>query len=198
MRKARSLQRHDGHPDTARILWDALPLARVIALVACGLALPLATPGPVPARAARSDECLESEWIAEARAFVTEETGIPAPEACVRLARQQHLDGLVFPVALGQSHGEAVAAVYVPATREILLADDLDPGTPLARSYLVHELVHAQQFASRAHERASCPGVLETDAYGIQALYLRTKGLREEAFLLQALGMLQGACGYSD
>jgi hypothetical protein len=198
MRNARPLQCHDGQHDTARIPPNTPRLAYVTVLVACGLALLVAASSSAPARAAGSDGCLESDWITEARAFVTEETGIPAPETCVRLARKERLDGLVFPVAFGPSHGEAVAAVYVPATQEILLADDLDPGTPLARSYLVHELVHAQQFASRAHERASCPGVLETDAYGIQALYLRTKGLREEAFLLQALGMLQGACGYSD
>jgi hypothetical protein len=107
---------------------------------------------------------------------VTNETGIPAPEACVRLASKERLDGLVFPVGIGESHGEIVAAAYVPATREILLADDLDPSTPLARSYLVHELVHAQQFTSRAHEHVRCPGVLEADAYGTQALYLSTPG----------------------
>jgi hypothetical protein len=169
----------------------------VTALVACGLALPLATLGPVPARAAGSGGCLEGAWIAEARAFVAEETGIPVPEACVRLARKEHLNGLVFPAALNDTHGETVAAIYVPATREILLADDLAPGTLLARSYLVHELVHAQQFTSRAHEHVQCPGTLEADAYGTQALYLHTKDLRDEAFLLQILGMLQSACGYS-
>jgi hypothetical protein len=169
----------------------------VIALVACDLALLLAPIGPAPARADGSDRCLEGAWIAEARAFVAEETGIPVPVACVRLARKERLDGLVFSAALGGSHGETVAAVYVPATREILLADDLDPGTPLARSYLVHELVHAQQFAEHAQERVSCPGVLEADAYGTQALYLSTWGLREEAFLLQIMGMFQSACGYS-
>jgi hypothetical protein len=172
--------------------------SHVTTLVACVLALPLAAIDPASVRADGSGRCLEADWIVEARAFVTNETGIPAPEACVRLASKERLDRLVFPVAVGESHGEIVAAVYVPATREILLADDLDPSTPLARSFLVHELVHAQQFATRTHERASCPGVLETDAYGVQALYLRTWGLREEAFLLQALGMLQGACGYSD
>jgi hypothetical protein len=195
MRKARSLQGHDGRPDTAKAPWDVSRLAHVIARVAWGLALLLAAIGLAPARA---DGCLEGDWIDEARAFVAEETGITAPEVCVRLAGKERLDGLVFPVVLGGSHGEAAAAVYVPATREILLADDLDPGTPLARSYLVHELVHAQQFASRAYERASCPGALEADAYDTQALYLRTRGLREEAFLLQILGMFQSACGYSD
>jgi hypothetical protein len=116
----------------------------------------------------------------------------------VRAAKPKQLNVLVIPAALGKPQGETVAAVYVPATREILLADDLDPAAPLARSYLVHELVHAQQFARHAHERASCPGMLEADAYGTQALYLRTRGLQEEAFLLQVLGMFQSACGYSD
>ncbi|ANY84495.1 hypothetical protein BB934_40600 (plasmid) [Microvirga ossetica] len=167
--------------------------SHVTTLVACVLALPLAAFGSAPAHADGSGGCLEADWIAEARAFVTNETGIPAPEACVRLASKERLDGLVFPVALG----EAVAAVYVPATREILLADDLNPGTLLTRSYLVHELVHAQQFTSRAHEHVQCPGVLEADAYGTQALYLSTWGLREQAFLLQILGMFQSACGYS-
>ena len=171
--------------------------SHVTTLVACVLALLLAAFGSAPARADGSGRCLEGDWIAEARAFVSNETGIPAPEACVRLASKERLDGLVFPVALGVSHGEAVAAVYVPATGEILLADDLNPGTLLTRSYLVHELVHAQQFTSRAHEHVRCPGALEADAYGTQALYLSTWGLREEAFLLQILGMFQSACSCS-
>jgi hypothetical protein len=196
MRKARSLQ---GHDDMAGRLWGTLRLAHVIAQVACVLAVSLlAAMGPAPARADGSGSCLEADWLAEARAFVTNETGIPAPEACVRLASKERLDGLVFPVGIGESHGETVAAVYVPATREILLADDLNPGTLLTRSYLVHELVHAQQFTSGVHEHVRCPGALEADAYGVQALYLRTKGVQEEAFLLQVLGMFQGACGSSD
>jgi len=197
MRKARTLQCQDGYPDTAEAPWDLSRPAHGIARVACGLALALAAIGPAPASADGSDGCLEADWIAEARSFVAEETGIPAPEACVRMASKARLDGLVFAVGIGESHGETVAAVYVPATREILLADDLDPGTPIARSYLVHELVHAQQFTSRVHEHVRCPGVLEADAYGTQALYLSTWGLREEAFLLQILGMLQSACGSS-
>jgi hypothetical protein len=195
MRKARSFQCQDRRHGKAKVPWDVPRLAHVIALAACVLTLLLAAIGPAPARA---DGCLEGDWITEARTFVMEETGTTAPQVCVRLAGKERLNGLVFPMAFGESRGEAVAAVYVPATREILLADDLDPGTPLARSYLVHELVHAQQFASRAHERASCPGALEADAYDTQARYLRTKGLREEAFLLQILGMFQSACGYPD
>ena len=66
------------------------------------------------------------------------------------------------------------------------------------RRQRTYGLVHAQQFTSRAHEHVQCPGALEADAYGTQALYLSTWGLREEAFLLQILGMFQSACGYSD
>ena len=197
MRNARPRQCQDRR-DATKAPSDISPLAHVTALVACVLALPLAAIGLASASAGGSGRCLEGNWIAEARAFVANETGIPVPEACVRLAGKERLDGLVFPVALDGTHGEAVAAVYIPAAREILIADDLDPGTLLARSYLVHELVHAQQFASHAHEHASCPGMLEMAAYGTQALYLSTWGLREEAFLLQVMGMLQGTCGYSD
>ena len=172
-------------------------LAHVTTLVACGLALrwpPLvlrqpARTDPTDALRAIGSPRQEPSWRRR-RAFR------PPRLACAWPARSD-LDGLVFPVALGESHGETVAAVYVPATREILLADDLNPGTLLTRSYLVHELVHAQQFTSRAHEHVRCPGALEADAYGTQALYLSTWGLREEAFLLQILGMFQSACGYS-
>jgi hypothetical protein len=110
------------------------------------------------------------------------------------------LDALVPSATAGRAHGETVAALYVPATREILLAHDLDPATPLARSYLVHELVHAQQLEQHAHERASCAGALEGEAYNLQALYLHTQASqhREDAFLLQVLGMFQSACGYSN
>ena len=172
--------------------------SRTGALMASALLAALAVGGHRSARAESPVGCLAGDWIAEAVAFVTEETGVPPPDICVRSANPAYLMRLVLPAALNSTNKEIVAAVYVPATHEILLADVLDPGTPLARSYLVHELVHAQQFAAHAHERVSCPGVLEGDAYATQALYLRAKGLGEEAFLLQVLGMFQSACGYSD
>ena len=109
------------------------------------------------------------------------------------------MNALVPSAIAGKVHGETVAAVYVPATRKILLADDFDPAAPLARSYLVHELVHAQQFRRHAHERASCVGALEGEAYNLQALYLHThtSQLREDTLLLQVLGMFQSTCRYS-
>jgi hypothetical protein len=195
MRKTHPLQGSNRHHDLITALGRR---ARTAALIAFGILLTIAVLNHAPAHADSSGDCLTGGWIAEAITFVAEETDIPAPEVCVRSAKPEQLRGLVLPGTVGTAPNEAVAAVYVPATREILLADDLDPGRPLARSYLVHELVHAQQFAAHAHEQVSCPGVLEGDAYDTQGLYLRTKGLHEEAFLLQVLGMFQRACGYSD
>lgn len=185
--------RHDTHKASHGLICRA-------ALVASGFVLALGPSGALsdmPTRADASEGCLTGAWIAEAQAFVTDEMGAPAPEVCVRLASVERLNAFVLPAIRGKAHEDTVAAVYVPATHEILLADDLDPSTPLARSYLVHELVHAQQYAMHAEKHVSCPGVLEGDAYGTQALYLRTKGLYEDAFLLQVLGMFQSACGYS-
>lgn len=80
-------------------------------------------------------------------------------------------------VVLTSTHrGNEFAALFLPTTREILLARNLDPATPLARSYLVHELVHAQEFAKRANVRSACSGALEGEAYNLQALYLSLHG----------------------
>jgi hypothetical protein len=106
--------------------------------------------GCAPARAETLAGCIESSWIDEVAHFVAVDTRSDVPEVCVRFAGQEQLNALVPSAMAGRSHGETVAAVYVPATREILLAHDLDPATPLARSYLVHELVHAQQFEQHA------------------------------------------------
>jgi hypothetical protein len=147
-------------------------------------------------RAETPEGCLTGNWIAQAKRFVAGETGAPVPEVCIRFASTDRMTALALSAAPGRAHDESVAAVYVPGTREILLADDLDPVEPLTHSYLVHELVHAQQFAARKHLRVSCPGSLEGDAYNAQALYLSTRGARQDAFLLQVLGMLQSACEY--
>lgn len=139
-------------------------------------------------------DCLGGEWIDDAIAFVVKETGLSVPIVCVRWAPANRLRGLVSTG--GQN--DVLAAVFVPATGEILLVDDLDLDGPLGRSYVVHELVHAQQFELRLNEHVRCPGALESGAYSIQALYLHRYDLKDDAFLLQVLGMFQSACGYSD
>jgi hypothetical protein len=183
--------RHNGRACGARLRSVVREVARrclAICIVAasCGAAL-----------AETADGCLTGDWIAEAERFVAEETGTAVPDVCVRFANIDRLTSLALSAAPGRAHDDAVAAVYVPGTREILLAQDLDPSAPLTRSYLVHELVHAQQFAAGKHLRVSCRGSLEGDAYNAQALYLSTRDHPEDAFLLQVLGMMQSACDYT-
>ena len=113
---------------------------------------------------------------------------------CVRWARQNHLNALVSSSAYGSIHADAAAA-FLPGRAEIILADDLDPTDALDRSYLVHELVHAQQYARGVPATTKCIGLLEGEAYAVQARYLRRHGLKQEAFLFQVVGMLQSACG---
>ena len=122
-----------------------------------------------------------------------EVTKAPIPKLCIGWAGQDRLNALVAGPFYGSAHPDA-AALFLPARAEILLADDLDPGEPTDRSNLVHELIHAQQFARGAADGSKCIGLLEGEAYSIQARYLRRHGLGQEAFLFQMIGMLQSAC----
>jgi hypothetical protein len=101
---------------------------------------------------------------------------------------------LVSSPACGTIHADAAAA-FLPGRAEIVLGDDLDPTDAVDRSYLVHELVHAQQYARGIPEKTKCMGLLEGEACAVQASYLRRHAPKQEAFLFQAMGMLQSARG---
>ena len=147
----------------------------------------------VAAAPAGAAACNDSPRMAEAMRFVAKNTAYRAIAQCPTLED-------VPPEALKatgpgvERHGEAPRAVYRPAQHTILLDADLDLHSVLARSYLVHELVHAHQVAAGAYQRAACPGALEGEAYRLQARYLRAHGARERAFDFQLLGLLQAAC----
>ncbi len=87
------------------------------------------------------------------------------------------------------------AGAYLPATGQIELAPDLDLKTPYGQSYLLHELVHAAQFAYGAEARMPCPAALEAEAYTVQAAFLRMHGLGREALLVSLLAAQLGLCG---
>ena len=140
--------------------------------------------------------CVDTaEWGKEALEFVAVATGKPVPEPCVRRVDTTTLEELTAG-ARRTSHEAVSRATYIPASGDILLARDLDMSDPLERSYLVHEFVHAQQFASGSAQRAPCVGVLEGEAYAAQAAYLRARGRQRDAFLFELLGMLHSACAH--
>ena len=164
----------------------------VIAVV--GLTLIL---GTAPGKAASVDQaggrCLTAQWIDEVKAFVAEVTSSSLPEVCIRTASQNRLNLAVASAVYRAA--EDAASAFIPGTAEIILAEDLDFSDPVARSYLVHELVHAQQYARGNADRAQCVGLLEGEAYSLQARYLRRHRLKDDAFLFQLIGMLQSSCG---
>lgn len=85
------------------------------------------------------------------------------------------------------------AGAFDPVTRRIDLAPDLDLSTPEGQGYLLHELVHHAQ-ARGARTRRGCVGLLEAEAYALQARFLRNAGQAEDARIIGALGALLGQC----
>lgn len=86
------------------------------------------------------------------------------------------------------------AGAFFPDSGAIELAPDLDLTDPFGQSYLLHELVHAAQFASGAHLQARCSAMLEAEAYTVQAGFLRARGFGREAMMMTILAGQLGAC----
>ncbi|MBS3980276.1 MAG: hypothetical protein KGZ77_10870 [Rhodobacteraceae bacterium] len=97
---------------------------------------------------------------------------------------------------LGSNAGlRSQAGAYFPDTGRIELAPDLDLTTAYGQSFLLHELIHAAQFAAGADRRARCPAALEAEAYQVQAQFLQAAGLARDALLTRMLGDRLGSCG---
>jgi len=126
--------------------------------------------------------------------FVAQETGYPTLEKCpqVKVITETALKASFINAT---AHGELPIAAFLPATSEILLSPNIDTKSITGRSYIVHEIVHASQFANNVSALTSCPGLLESEAYRVQASYLKKHGSADEAFTFDLIGMLQRACG---
>ena len=137
------------------------------------------------ASAARAtDLCLMAQDL---NTYLATETGyVPPPCPKIGLA--------VLPAGEGL-HSQAGA--YFPENGRIELAPDIDLTTEYGKSYLLHELVHAAQYANGAEKKAPCVATLEAKAYGVQARYLIKMGDREDALTLFLLGTQLGQCGGS-
>ena len=86
------------------------------------------------------------------------------------------------------------AGAFFPKTGAIQLAPDLDLTTAYGQSFLLHELVHAAQYANRAHARARCPARLEAEAYYLQADFLQDHDLPRDAVMMRLLADQLGSC----
>ena len=66
-------------------------------------------------------------------------------------------------------------ALYDHETKTILLIEEFKPGTILANSVLLHELVHHLQYHNGYDKKVECQGKLEEQAYQLQDRWLFTK-----------------------
>lgn len=138
----------------------------------------------------RSEACASGPELIE---FVSEETGHQQLAICPRVKVTTNAV-LKSMFAEASAHGEEPLAAFLPNSGQILLSPEIKLTTALGRSYVVHEMVHASQAANQQPTPASCPGLLEGQAYSVQASYLRKHNLIEAARAFEALGMMFSAC----
>lgn len=100
-----------------------------------------------------------------------------------------------FSALADQQGVRSQAGAFFPDTGRIELAPDLDMTTVYGQSFLLHEMVHAAQFANGVDRRAPCPAALEAEAYRVQAQFLQEAGLSRDALLTRMLGDHLGQCG---
>ncbi len=108
-------------------------------------------------------------------------TGDPPATACPAIGRALPVGGL-----------RSQAGAFDPATRTIEIAPDLDLTNAWGQSFLLHELVHFAQ--ARGNRLNVCEGVLEAEAYRMQADFLREQGATKDARTVTALSAILGGC----
>lgn len=154
------------------------------AIIALGFML-----AAIPHPNARASKC---DATAELVAFVSDETGYRGLRACppVMVTTTAVLRSMF---AEASAHGEEPLAAFLPGSGQILLSPAIDLTTALGRSYLVHEIVHAAQAVNQRPTSTSCRGLLESEAYWVQARYLR-KYEMVEARGFELLSIMHSAC----
>ena len=115
---------------------------------------------------------------------------VPCPTRVVK----EDLQGLFWASDSGHRNPEVVAALFMPESGEILIDDKLDLSNAVDLSFLLHEYVHLHQTENGRHEEVDCLGVLEAEAYALQAAFLRKRGFPLEALMFDLVGQLQGGC----
>lgn len=131
--------------------------------------------------------------LADLVVFVAEETGYTQLPNCLRVSVTTDAV-LMSTFVKASAHGEEPLAAFVRSNAEILLSPKIDISTRLGLSYLVHEIVHVFQFDNKKMASSPCLGLLESEAYRIQAGYLRKFHLPKKALEFELVGLMKSAC----
>ena len=158
-----------------------------------------AEPQDEKARAFDQLTCIEIEGpIEEAVRFVESETGETLAEVCIKIVPPEIIIEAFRSTAGNLDEPPEIGGLFVVAEQTVLIPSDLDIGSPFDLSFLVHEIAHYHQFQSGLHNAEARIGRLECDAYLMQAAFLRSRGLKREAFIvsLQAELQIGSVCEY--
>ncbi len=143
--------------------------------------------------------CLEIEGpIEDAVRFVEEAQGISLSPICIKSVPKEAIMEAFSTTAGMSKHQPNVGGLYVIAEETILIPYDLDLHRVSDLSFVVHEIVHAYQHQTGMLLPDASLGLLECDAYYVQAAFLRSRGLPREALLMSLQAELQmgSVCEY--
>jgi hypothetical protein len=130
--------------------------------------------------------------------FVAEATDHPPLQFCPNV-RKSSVSELKFEFTKPPAYGWDPQAAYLPTSGEILINDEIDTASLLGRSFLLHEIVHAAQYNSGDIAPEVCTGLLESEAYRVQASYLEKHDLVKEATIFLWMSLLhKSACTQYD
>ncbi|MEO0911404.1 MAG: DUF6647 family protein [Pseudomonadota bacterium] len=102
------------------------------------------------------------------------------------------------PAAAGPVQDSAalrnIGATYYPATGAILISPFLDTESVPGQAVLLHQLVHARQYAIGMDRGLPCRALLEAQAYAVEARFLEENGYAEEAQAARLTGAMRARC----
>lgn len=106
----------------------------------------------------------------------------------IKIVSQEHLSQLYF--IDGTPAGD-VGAIFEPFSNTIYLSEKFKVDDEYEVSLLVHELVHVLQDQEAPLKNRELYKTADSEAYRLQARYLKEKGLKMEALLTELMGQYQ-------
>lgn len=135
--------------------------------------------------------CAEAQDLLD---FIMSQTDYPELAFCPSVLVATN-DALLSSIHFSNvRHQNQPMAVYLPKKNSILLSEEIDPESPIGRSFIVHELVHALQIQAGVVGQKPCLGALEAEAYRTQSAYLDREGLTQLAGVYRSYELAMASC----
>ena len=152
---------------------------------------------PMDTASAKTSDDTSCKLTLELLKFVASETGYSEPTECPRIVLATSEALLSFVSFSSDRHRRMPIAVYMPVDGIIFVSDELQLGSPIGQSFLVHELVHALQFETGASAQFPCLGALEAEAYRTQSAFLEREGFPQQALEFRSYELVMASCAHA-